>query len=234
MFCTDVEKFALQKLPAAESDTKGQREAIRSPEISSRWNNEVAKKRKYEDEREFDPKRRDESSFDRQHSNYHSQQDSYRRREQREETGFDRSDKGFRFSQGYNKKQEERGDKKVKQCTLMKKYIHMIQEGKKTVEGRINSGMFKAYRKGDIVRFFYQQDLQDDVTCEIEDAVPYESFEQMLNAEGVGRCIPGIHSVRDGVRAYHQIPGYEEKAKIHGVVAFRLKVLRCGSPGWRR
>jgi ASC-1-like (ASCH) protein len=56
----------------------------------------------------------------------------------------------------------------------------------------------------------------------------------MLTAEGVGCCIPGIHKVSEGVRAYHQIPGYEQKAKMHGVVAFRLKVVRSGDPDGRR
>jgi ASC-1-like (ASCH) protein len=218
-------------------------------ERSSGRDNESPSKRKFEGEHEFDPKRQrmDGNNFDKQQSSFHSHQGSHQKREERGETSsgriFFNSDRESNFTPGNNMRQGERGEsntgrnsfnERIKQCTLKKQYIHMIQNGRKTVEGRINSGMFKSYKKDDLVRFFYQQDLQDDVTCKIEDAVPYKSFEEMLTAEGVGCCIPGIYKVSEGVRAYHQIPGYEQKAKQHGVVAFRLKVVRAGGPGGRR
>ena len=213
-------------------------------ERSSGRDGESRLKRKYEGEHEFELKRQrmDGSNFDRRQSSLHSHQGSDQKREERGETSsgrtFFNSDRELNFTPGYTMRRGERGEsysgrysseKKPKECTLKKQYIHMIQNGKKTVEGRINSGMFKGYKKGDLVRFFYQQNPQDDVTCKIEDAVPYKSFEEMLRAEGVGCCIPGIYNVSEGVRAYHQIPGYEQKAKQHGVVAFRLKVVRSGS-----
>jgi len=186
----------------------------------------------------------DGNNFDKQQSSFHSHQGSHQKREERGETSsgriFFNSDRESNFTPGNNMRQGERGesnagansfDKRIKECTLKKQYIRMIQDGKKTVEGRINSGMFKGYKKDDLVRFYNQY---DDVTCKIEDVVPYKSFEEMLTAEGVGRCIPGIHKVSEGVRAYHQIPGYEKKEKQHGVVAFRLKVHRGGGPGGRR
>jgi hypothetical protein len=44
--------------------------------------------------------------------------------------------------------------RQFKGVTLMKKYIHYIQSGEKTVEGRINSGMFKNIHERDLLRFF--------------------------------------------------------------------------------
>jgi len=205
-------------------------------ERSSRKDEEPPSKRKFEGEDGFDPKRRHMygNNFDKQQSSFHSQRGSYQQHEERGETSSGRTffnrDRGSNFTPGNNMRQGER-EKKPKQCTLKKQYIHMIQDGRKTVEGRINSGMFRGYKKDDLVRFFCQQ---ADVTCKIEDAIPYKSFEEMLEAEGVGSCIPGIHKVSDGVRAYHQIPGYEQKAKQHGVVAFRLRVIHDGSSGGRR
>jgi len=275
MLFMQVGESPVQKLPDRESETKRQPEckaewgsdfkkheqdfgSKQRPEGQGQHNdgerlsgrdNESPRKRKFEGEHEFDPKRQrmDGNNFDKQQSSFHSHQGSYQKREERGETSSGRNfsyrEFNFResnFTPGNDMRQGERGesntgrnsfDKKMKECTLKKQYIHMIQKGSKTVEGRINNGMFKSYKKDDLVRFFCQQ---DDVTCKIEDAVPYKSFEEMLTAEGVGCCIPGIYKVSEGVRLYHQIPGYEQKAKQHGVVAFRLKVIRGGGPGGRR
>jgi len=273
LLCTKFGETPVKKLPDRESETKRQRECEaelgsdfkkherdfgskqcpegqgehNDGEKSSGRDNESSRKRKFEDEDEYDPKRQSRDGF-KQPSSFHSQGRYHQNREERGETssgrGFFHSDRGFNYTPGNNMRQGERGesnttgrnslDKKMKQCTLKKQYIHMIQDGRKTVEGRINSGMFKSYKKDDLVRFFYMQNQQDDVTCKIEDAVPYRSFEEMLENEGVGCCIPGIYKVSEGVRLYHQIPGYEQKAKQHGVVAFKLKVVSGSGPRGRR
>jgi ASC-1-like (ASCH) protein len=209
-------------------------------ERSSGSDNAYPRKRKLEGEHECDQKRPrvDGSNFHEQQSSFYSYQGSYQKREERGETSSGRIFFNS-HTPGNNMRQGERGESntgrtRIKECTLKKQYIQMIQQGRKTVEGRINSGMFKGYKKYDKVRFFYPQDPQDDVTCEIEDAVPYKSFDEMLRAEGVGCCIPGLYTVAEGVQAYHRIPGYEQKAKQYGVVAFRLKVVRVGGPGRER
>lgn len=120
-------------------------------------------------------------------------------------------------------------DERMKECTLKPEYIEYIQNGQKTVEGRINSGMFKNFKGGEHVRFFNAADPLNDVVCEITGVATYADFESMLTAEGLKNCLPRALDIPAGVKVYHQIPGYEERAKQHGVVALRLKVIKIGA-----
>jgi ASC-1-like (ASCH) protein len=109
------------------------------------------------------------------------------------------------------------------QTTLKKQYIKLIQSGQKTIEGRINSGMFKAFREGDRVRFFYTQSPHDDALCLIKKVTRYKSFDEMLRAEGFKKCLPDVYSLDAAVRVYDNIPGYAEKARQFGVLAIEIE-----------
>lgn len=111
------------------------------------------------------------------------------------------------------------------QATLKKTYIHQIRNGSKTIEGRINNGQFfhKKYRTGDKIRFYYQANPGDDVTCKITKIATYNTFKDMLEDIGVSKCLPGVTNLDKGVQIYNDIPGYAEKSNRHGVVAFHLE-----------
>lgn len=114
--------------------------------------------------------------------------------------------------------------------TLRKVYVNMIQRGTKTIEGRINIGAFARMSAGQTIRFFYQQNVNDDVRCEITRINRYSSFAEMLQKEGVAPCLPDIAErggdiLARGIALYSSIPGYEERAKQFGVVALHLRKL---------
>lgn len=113
-----------------------------------------------------------------------------------------------------------------KGCTLMKKYIHLIRDGKKTIEGRIDNGMFKNWRVGDQIRFFYMANAQDDVVCRITKIVRYNSFAEMVNKEDYKKCIPDAYSLENAIEIYDKIPGYKEKARTFGVLAVHLEKVK--------
>ena len=104
------------------------------------------------------------------------------------------------------------------------KYIHQIKGGGKTIEGRINSGMILRFNPGDEVRFFYKQNQQDDVRCNIEGIRKYSSFRHLLQQEGHQNCLTDVRSLEEAVRIYDQIPGYAERAAKFGVVAIHLSL----------
>jgi ASC-1-like (ASCH) protein len=110
------------------------------------------------------------------------------------------------------------------QITLRKKYIYQIRNGQKTVEGRINTGVFSYCKVGDRMRFFYFQDSKDDVVCYITRINKYDSFRDMLSHEGYEKCVFEATSLEDAVRIYDAIPSYTEKAKQFGVVALQLSL----------
>lgn len=103
---------------------------------------------------------------------------------------------------------------------IKKQYFDFIANGKKTVEGRIYSHPFTKATKGDVVTFINQS---QKVTCKITEIVKYKSFKDMLDKEGVRNCLPDISTVDEGVKIYHSIPGYEDKAKKFGVIAVRIE-----------
>jgi ASC-1-like (ASCH) protein len=112
---------------------------------------------------------------------------------------------------------------RILEATLKKIYVNMIKEGRKTIEGRINSGMFSNLREGQLVRFFYMGYDSGEVVCKITKLKIYNSFEEMLTEEGHEPCLPDAPSLDAAISTYHKIPGYTERARNSGVVAIHLK-----------
>lgn len=110
----------------------------------------------------------------------------------------------------------------VHECTVKEEYFNYIKSGKKTVEGRINTGKFATFKKGDRLKFLTSNET---ITCEILDVNKYENFKDMLTVEGVRNCLPNVSSVPKGVQKYHQIPNYKERAREFGVLAIKIKLL---------
>ena len=103
---------------------------------------------------------------------------------------------------------------------LSEPWFTLVKLNMKGCEGRLDRGFFHSVREGQTVRF-YNTDLgfRRDVCRVVIGKTKYDSFKEMLAAEGVGRCLPGIDSIDEGVsiyRAYY--PEAEETA--HGVIAF--------------
>ena len=128
-----------------------------------------------------------------------------------------------------------------KGVTLMRKYLHMIRDGYsvrgnkvyKTVEGRINRGMFAAHKitPGSGMRFFYMQNAHDDVQCTITGVKTFRTFREMLVHHGYQKLVPDAASLEAAVAAYARIPGYTQKEKESGVISMELRVDGSGPKG---
>lgn len=106
--------------------------------------------------------------------------------------------------------------------TVQKKYFDLIREGKKTVEGRVNQRKYQKIHVGDLVAFNSSELTDPSVLCVVKEKKIYLTFKEMLLTEGVENCLPGTLSLDEAISIYHAFPGYEEKSRHHGVVAFRL------------
>ena len=109
----------------------------------------------------------------------------------------------------------------AKQIPLKIQYLRLIQNGSKTVEGRIHSGQFKWLKVGETVEFMPGP---VSVRCVITTKNVYRSFREMLEREGVSKCLPDVRSIDEGVRIYESIPSYRERAQREGVVAFGVRL----------
>lgn len=114
---------------------------------------------------------------------------------------------------------------KLRQLTLKKRFIELIRQGAKTVEGRPFCGPPKNCKEGEHVRFYYYTKASDDVRCLITKVQRFVGFKEMVEAVGFKACLPDAKSEQQAVQAYHKIPKYREKAKQFGVVAIQLQVI---------
>jgi ASC-1-like (ASCH) protein len=113
---------------------------------------------------------------------------------------------------------------KLRQLLANKKYIHLIREGKKTVEGRVAKPPASNCQIGDRLRLYHFRDRFDDVVCDITDIKKFSSFREMLEETGVQECIPGAKDLEEAVNLYNSFPGYAQQAAKLGVIALYLRV----------
>lgn len=106
--------------------------------------------------------------------------------------------------------------------TLQQPWLDHITSGKKTVEGRLNKGVFKIINIGDTVKWFSKRDGKSANT-KITKKVIYPSFQEMLEGEGLLRVLPGIKSIEEGVSIYRKFYS-EEDEKQYGVIAFTISI----------
>lgn len=100
-------------------------------------------------------------------------------------------------------------------------YLRHIRSGKKTVEGRVSDWRLNSARAGQHLKL---ECGKESVFVRIVEVLKFASFAEMLEKVGLEACLPGCSSIADGEKIYHGFPGYEDRARTNGVVAFRVEV----------
>jgi ASC-1-like (ASCH) protein len=108
------------------------------------------------------------------------------------------------------------------QLPLKYKYFKLIQEGKKTIEGRIYSGPTRDLRCGDRLTFINQN---EKARCEVVAIHVYNTFREMFSKENMQKLLPGVRTIEEGVRLYESLPGYPERVKRYGVAAIHIRLI---------
>lgn len=114
---------------------------------------------------------------------------------------------------------------RIQELTLRKEYFSMIKNGLKTIEGRVNTRMFSGMAQGDRITFICGPSR---LPCLVKGNRTYASFREMLEQEGVQKCLPNAASLDEAVAVYHRIPGYQDKAHRFGVAAIEIEVINSG------
>lgn len=120
----------------------------------------------------------------------------------------------------------------------MPKYLDLIRSGDKTVEGRIRAGKWADVIPGDTFNFISTATPQNEFECSGNEAPiiaavrcratsvrHYDCYQDMLEGEGLEKCLPGVTSLEAGVEVYRSIPGYREREREAGVVAVGLELI---------
>ena len=102
--------------------------------------------------------------------------------------------------------------------TIKQPWFDLIKSGKKTIEGRLNSGLFARLQKNDIIIWLHQN---MKLKVKIIDIRRYDSFYSMLKKEDLDRVLPNTTNIDDGVKLYRQY--YSEEKEKNGVLAIEFE-----------
>ncbi|KAK7325084.1 hypothetical protein VNO77_29153 [Canavalia gladiata] len=91
-------------------------------------------------------------------------------------------------------------------------FFSQLNDGLKTIEGRCASAKYDRIESGNLILF------NKSVVFEVQGVRWYPTFYDMLEAEGLGKVLPGVESVEEGVKVYRRFYT-EDKEQENGVLA---------------
>lgn len=109
----------------------------------------------------------------------------------------------------------------VKIINVSQPWFSHIVCGSKTIEGRLNTGKFKQFMIGDIMKVCCDHLF---VYVKINDIVHYKSFEDLLNHNEINKVLPKVGSVQKGVEEYRKFYKMEQETQ-YGVLAIHFNIL---------
>jgi ASC-1-like (ASCH) protein len=80
-------------------------------------------------------------------------------------------------------------------------WYSFIKNGIKPVEGRKNSPKYQNVKVGDLIKFTY---ANDHFLVRVSEIKKYDSLEEYLNDVTLEKALPGVTSLADACRIYHQ------------------------------
>lgn len=94
-----------------------------------------------------------------------------------------------------------------------------IVDGLKWVETRAATERYREIMKGDILRFTCGKKVLEK---KVKTAHIFKSISAMLKKYKITDIMPSISSLKEMRAAYDSYPGYKEKIKKHGLIAFEI------------
>lgn len=104
---------------------------------------------------------------------------------------------------------------------LSEPWFTIIMLGLKTVEGRLNKGVFKELNVGDTITFYNDDVIYREYKTKITKISYYDTFEEYLNKETLNDCLPGYTNIEDGLEVYYKYFTKEDE-RHYKIKAFTL------------
>ena len=112
------------------------------------------------------------------------------------------------------------------EITISEPWFSLIENGQKTVEGRLFKGIFTEFRVNDTIRFINRWNGKEkSVTVKITKLTRYPNFGDLLFNEKLYKVLPGLPNIKCGIVLYDRIYKDFNEIKEHGTLAIQLKVI---------
>ena len=95
-----------------------------------------------------------------------------------------------------------------------------VKSGLKSIETRATTIKYQPIKKGDTITFVCGKER---FVKEITNVYHFPSPEAMVKKLSMQKIMPLVTSIEEMKKRYYSYPGYEEKIKEHGILAFELK-----------
>ena len=123
-------------------------------------------------------------------------------------------------------KDKKNGNSREFDLTIREPWFSLIENGQKTVEGRIFKGIFTEFEVNDTIRFINKWNGKEkSVTAKITKLTKYPNFGDLLFHEELYKVLPGLPNIKCGIAVYDKIYKDFNEIKEHGTLAIQLKVL---------
>ena len=107
------------------------------------------------------------------------------------------------------------------EINVNKIWFDHIKQGNKTIEGRLKKGKFQTFKKGDIIYF---KNENKTIKVQIINIIEYKDFKTYLEKEGLKRTLPGINSIKKGIKVYRSFYT-KEMENEYGVLAIEIQLI---------
>lgn len=109
----------------------------------------------------------------------------------------------------------------IQEINVSHPWFDYIKLGKKTIEGRLNKGIFSQIKKDDIIKFVNNDDY---VKVRVKNINYYDSFLQYLTLEGLKRTLPDVYTIEEGINIYYKYYTKEQE-KEYRILAIYIELV---------
>lgn len=137
---------------------------------------------------------------------------------------------GDNSSNGPRVKNKKNGDRPPREfeLTASEPWLSLIENGQKSVEGRLFKGIVEEFRVNDTIRFFNKMNGKEkSVTAKITKLTKYSNFGELLFNEKLYKVLPGLPNIKCGILVYNKLYNNSSfnEIKQFGTLAIELQVL---------
>jgi ASC-1-like (ASCH) protein len=115
---------------------------------------------------------------------------------------------------------------KIYKISVKKEWFDFIVSGKKIIEGRLNKGIFKNLRKGDMV-IWQESGAKNFVYTRVVQKNQQKTFGDLIENVGIQNILPSKTTLDDGIAVYRQYYSEkdEEAHEVVGIYIVNVKVI---------